>query len=83
MKTLRSLSEKGMTIIMTSHSPSHAWQVSNKTVLMGKGGIIAQGAPSEVMTADNLQKTYGVRVKIHKSDADDAAFFCEPAFEDL
>ena len=83
MKTLRSLSEKGMTIIMTSHSPSHAWQVSNKTVLMGKGGIIAQGTPSEVMTADNLQKTYGVRVKIHKSDADDAAFFCEPAFEDL
>lgn len=56
MKTLRNLSEKGMTIIMTSHSPAHAWQISNKTVLMGNGGIIAQGAPSEVMTAENLEK---------------------------
>ena len=83
MKTLRNLSEKGMTIIMTSHSPSHAWQVSNKTVLMGNGGIIAQGTPKEVMTAENLKKTYGVSVKIHKSEADDTAFFCEPAFEEL
>ena len=83
MKTLRNLSEKGMTIIMTSHSPAHAWQISNKTVLMGNGGIIAQGAPSEVMTAENLERTYDVRVKIHRSDLDDTAFFCEPAFEDL
>lgn len=83
MKTLKNLSARGMTIIMTSHSPAHAWQISNKTVLMGKGGIIAQGVPSQVMTAENLQKTYDVRVKIHKSDMDEAAFFCEPAFEDL
>ena len=83
MKTLRNLSEKGMTIIMTSHSPAHAWQISNKTVLMGNGGIIAQGTPGEVMTAENLERTYDVRVKIHRSDLDDTAFFCEPAFEDL
>lgn len=83
MKTLRNLSAKGMTIIMTSHSPAHAWQVSNKTVLMGKKGIIAQGAPQQVMTAENLEKTYDVKVKIHQSEADNAAFFCEPAFEEL
>jgi len=83
MKTLRNLSDRGMTIIMTSHSPAHAWQVSNKTVLMGKGGIIAQGAPREVMSAENLEKTYGVKVKIHRSETDGGAFFCEPAFEEL
>ena len=83
MKTLKNLSAKGMTIIMTSHSPAHAWQVSNKTVLMGKGGIIAQGDPRQVMTAENLRKTYDVGVKIHKSETDDTAFFCEPAFEEL
>lgn len=83
MKTLRNLSAKGMTIIMTSHSPAHAWQVSNKTVLMGKGGIIAQGSPVEVMTNENLERTYDVKVKIHRSEADDTAFFCEPAFEEF
>lgn len=83
MKTLRRLSERGMTIIMTSHSPAHAWQVSNKTVLMGKGGIIAQGSPRAVMTGENLEKTYDVKVKIHRSEIDDGAFFCEPAFEEL
>lgn len=83
MKTLRNLSDKGMTIIMTSHSPAHAWQVSNKTVLMGKGGIIDQGPPRQVMTGENLEKTYDVKVKIHRSETDDGAFFCEPAFEEL
>lgn len=83
MKTLRNLSDKGMTIIMTSHSPAHAWQVSNKTVLMGKGGIIDQGPPRQVMTGENLEKTYDVKVKIHRSESDDGAFFCEPAFEEL
>jgi len=83
MKTLRNLSEKGMTIIMTSHSPAHAWQVSTKTVLMGKGGIIAQGPPHQVMTSENLENTYDVKVKIHQSETDDTAFFCEPAFEEL
>ena len=83
MKTLTNLSKRGMTIIMTSHSPAHAWQVSSKTVLMGKGGIIAQGPPQEVMTAENLESTYGVKVKIHRSEDADRAFFCEPDFEDL
>jgi len=83
MKTLKNLSAKGMTIIMTSHSPAHAWQISNKTVLMGKGGIIAQGSPREIMTAENLERTYDVKVKIHRSENDDNAFFCEPAFEYL
>lgn len=83
MKTLRNLSAKGMTIIMTSHSPSHAWQISNKTVLMGNKGIIAQGSPKDVMTSENLEKTYGVKVKIHRNENDDETFSCEPDFKDL
>ena len=83
MKTLHSLSEKGITILMTSHSPSHAWKTSNKTVLMGERGIIAQGTPQQVMTSANLEKTYDVKVNIYHSNGDGKAFFCKPAFEEV
>lgn len=83
MKTLKNLSAKGLTIVMTSHSPAHAWQISNKTILMGRKGVIAQGHPQDIMTGENLENTYGVKVKIHRSQVDSSAFFCEPAFEVL
>ena len=82
MKTLQKLSAKGMTIVMTSHFPSHAWQVGTKVVLMGKGGIIAQGSPEEIMTEDNLSDIYDVRVRIvNKQTEGSKAFFCEPCFD--
>jgi len=82
MKTLQRLSDKGMTIVMTSHFPSHAWQVGTKVVLMGRKGIIAQGTPEEIMTEDNLSDIYDVRVRIvNKQTEGSKAFFCEPCFD--
>ena len=82
MKTLQRLSDKGMTIVMTSHFPSHAWQVGTKVVLMGRKGIIAQGMPEEIMTEDNLSDIYDVRVRIvNKQTEGSKAFFCEPCFD--
>jgi len=82
MKTLQKLSDRGMTIVMTSHFPSHAWQVGTKVVLMGNHGIIAQGTPEEIMTEDNLSGIYDVRVRIvNKQTEGSKAFFCEPCFD--
>lgn len=82
MRTLQKLSEKGMTIVMTSHFPSHAWQVGNKVVLMGKQGVVAQGTPEDIMTEENLSGIYDVKVKIiTKASGDDKQFFCEPCFD--
>ena len=82
MKTLQKLSDKGMTIVMTSHFPSHAWQVGTKVVLMGKKGIVAQGAPEEIMTEEHLSNIYDVKVRIvNKQTEGSKAFFCEPCFD--
>lgn len=82
MKTLQKLSEKGMTIVMTSHFPSHAWQIGTKVVLMGKQGIVAQGSPEEIMTEENLSEIYDVKVKIiNKQTQGSKEFFCEPCFD--
>ena len=82
MKSLQKLSDKGMTIVMTSHFPSHAWQVGTKVVLMGKKGIVAQGAPEEIMTEEHLSNIYDVKVRIvNKQTEGSKAFFCEPCFD--
>ena len=82
MKTLQKLSDKGMTIVMTSHFPSHAWQVGTKVVLMGKKGIVAQGTPEEIMTEEHLSNIYDVKVRIvNKQTEGSKAFFCEPCFD--
>ena len=82
MKTLKNLSKKGMTLVMTSHVPSHAFQVANKVILMGKEGIIAQGAPMEVMTEEILSRVYGVTVSVFKREEKGReVLFCEPSFE--
>ena len=82
MRVLRKLSEKGMTIVMTSHFPSHAWQIGTKVVLMGENGIVAQGTPEEIMTEENLSEIYDVKVRIiNKSAEGSREFFCEPCFD--
>lgn len=68
MKTIKKLAEKGITTIMTSHYPSHAYKTSNRVILMGDKKIIADGSPEDVMTERYLHQTYGVKIKINKTD---------------
>ena len=67
MKTIKKLASDGMTTIMISHYPSHAYKTSNRVILMGDKKIIADGSPDEVMTEENLRHTYGVKIKINKT----------------
>ena len=79
LKTLKELSDSGMTIIMTSHYPNHVWKIGTHVAMMGDGGIVAQGTVDEVMTEKNLSDTYGVGVKIFKADSDGSRTrFCDP-----
>ena len=81
MKTIRQLAEKGITTIMTSHYPSHAYKTSNRVILMGNKKIIADGLPKDVMTETFLQETYGVKIKINKTDEEQC--FIDIDFRDI
>lgn len=67
INTIKRLSEKGLTMIMTSHFPNHVWKVGNRVALMGEGSVIASGSVEETMTEENLARTYGIGVHIVKS----------------
>ncbi len=71
LKTIRSLSEQGYTIIMTSHFPDHAFLACSKAVLMRDGKILASGIPEKTVTTDNLSKLYLTHVCVTDVSAED------------
>jgi iron complex transport system ATP-binding protein len=79
LRTIKKLSQKGMTIVMTSHFPNHVWDIGTRVAMMGNKGIVAQGPVEDVMTENNLSLTYGVETKIYKAKADAGIYpFCAP-----
>lgn len=55
---------KGITIIMTSHFPDHAFIVSDKVGIMKDGEFSMIGPAEEVITSDALKDTYQVDVRV-------------------
>lgn len=79
LRNVKKLSDAGMTIIMTSHFPNHVWHVGDRVIMMGYSGIIADGKVDDVMTEENLSKTYGVPVRIFEGKSGDKENkFCDP-----
>ena len=80
LRTIKELSQKGMTIIMTSHFPNHVWKIGGSVAMLGYRGMVAHGPVNEVMTEENLSETYGVEVKIYDAQAGNIKTrFCDPA----
>ncbi|NLP36275.1 MAG: ABC transporter ATP-binding protein [Firmicutes bacterium] len=81
LRTIKKLSERGMTIVMTSHFPNHVWKVGTKVAMLGYQGMVAQGPVEQVMTEENLTRAYGINIKIHEASSGTGAIhFCEPDF---
>jgi iron complex transport system ATP-binding protein len=61
MKRLKN--ERKFTIIMTTHHPEHALNVSDKVLLIGTNNVIF-GDVDEALTEDNLKSVYGMEIKV-------------------
>jgi iron complex transport system ATP-binding protein len=64
LQVIRDLAAKGMTILMATHFPDHAFLVANSVAILDNGRIAFQGTPDEVITEANMKKTYGVNVRV-------------------
>lgn len=81
LQTIIGLAKKGLTVIMTSHFPNHAWLLDSRVAMMNSDGFIAIGSAEEVMTENNLSQTYGIRVKVHRAvDGNRNINFCTPEY---
>lgn len=65
LNTLERLAkEKNIAIIMTTHYPDHALSISHKALLMGNGQGELAGSTADVLTERNLQKVFGIDVRV-------------------
>lgn len=64
LKIIKQLSESGLSILMTSHFPDHAFLSSDNVIILNNGNIMALGKPDDVVTEENMRETYGIDVRI-------------------
>ncbi len=70
IETVKSLLDKGKGVLMTSHSPAHAFQCCSKAILLDKTGQMKFGTVEDVVTTENLSAAYGVPVAVLMDERD-------------
>jgi iron complex transport system ATP-binding protein len=61
---IKALAGQGIGVILSTHDPDHAFTCGDRVALLHGGHLLASGPPDRVITADNLQRLYGVQVTI-------------------
>lgn len=64
LDVLKQLAGQGIGIIMSSHSPDHAFYCGASVVLINRDGSYSFGGSNTLLTEENLKKVYGVGLKI-------------------
>jgi len=62
------IKEKGITAIVAIHDLNLASRYADRIVMMRSGKIFAVGDPYNVLTPTNIEKVYGIRVKVIELD---------------
>jgi iron complex transport system ATP-binding protein len=60
------LAERGLAVVLSTHDPDHAFSMASRVALLDAGRIVAQGAPTDVLTPDRLADVYGVTVAVER-----------------
>ena len=60
----RELCAAGKTVVLVAHELSLAARFCSRLLLVGRGALLADGLPREVLTADLLTHAYGAPVKV-------------------
>ena len=68
LEIIDNLAKSGLSIIMSSHFPDHAFLSSTKVAIMKDKRFIDFGTPEAVVTEENLKKAYSIDVKLIELD---------------
>ena len=60
----RELCAAGKTVVLVAHELSLAARFCSRLLLIGRGALLADGQPREVLTAELLTRAYGAPIKV-------------------
>jgi iron complex transport system ATP-binding protein len=64
LRAVGALAAKGVTMIMTTHDPNHAFLFPGRAVLMSRGESLAAGPAAEIITGAALSAAYGIPIEV-------------------
>uniref|UniRef100_I2Q3C6 ABC-type cobalamin/Fe3+-siderophore transport system, ATPase component n=1 Tax=Desulfovibrio sp. U5L TaxID=596152 RepID=I2Q3C6_9BACT len=66
LEILRELCAEGHTCVMSTHFPDHALWVADHVLMLREGHVVADGAPRDVVTSENLGRLYDTDISVHR-----------------
>ena len=67
LETIQNLSkQQGIGCIFNTHYPAHALKVADKALILDKKGNVTFGPAKKVITRENMERAFGVAVKIQE-----------------
>jgi len=76
LRELDRLRARGMTILFSTHEPDHAFAHADRALLLADGRPLALDAVARALTAANIERLYGTRVRL--LPVDERRFACVP-----
>ncbi len=64
LELVDSLRHDGLTVVSTMHDLSLAGQYADRLVLLDRGGVVAEGLATDVLSRENLSAYYGASVRV-------------------
>ena len=64
LREIAGIAADGLTVILSTHDPDHAFAVGTDVALLHEGGVRAAGTPAAALTAEALSSVYGIEVTI-------------------
>ncbi|MCX8996058.1 ABC transporter ATP-binding protein [Rhizobiaceae bacterium BDR2-2] len=61
---IRQLARAGLSVVLSTHNPDHAFLAADRVALLKDGGLHAVGAPDTVLTPEAMKTIYGIDVVI-------------------
>src|SRR5690606_11414155 len=69
LERVRALAADGIGVLLSTHDPDHAFLCADRVALLHDGMLLGAGVPAVLMTADNLERLYGVPVSLMKVES--------------
>ncbi|UOQ87701.1 ABC transporter ATP-binding protein [Agromyces endophyticus] len=64
LELLAGLARDGLTVVAALHDLSHAAAYADHVIVLAAGRVVAAGSPDEVLTAELVERVYGVRAEV-------------------